>query len=327
AGDRARLGDGRRGREAGAAGEKAARANAGRGTSPRPDVTSRSGRQAAGEDLVVRGVELRERGGGEVVHAGLVETRGADVLGQELVAHLVELVEGAAQGRTTGLLARLLVEVFPFEEGLVHVVVALRSADHQLGERLGDRGLAFEDVGRRGNEAGVVVADEGGGRRVAEDEAVLVVEGTGSGRPEEHRLLVRGAGQLQRITYTLLREGRHFLVERPLGRIPGIVLAVLFRLAGALLRRAFETLLRLVDVTDDGREDRLRKRRADLAGAGDVTLRKIRHAAGIVGRARGVAAVSAVEVLARCGRDRPPHSSREQDAPDRQSPNALHAVR
>src|SRR5262249_42908274 len=195
AGDRARLGDGRRGREAGAAGERAAGATGGGGTSPRPDVTSRSGRQAAGEDLVVRGVELRERCGGDVVHAGLVETRGADVLGQELVAHLVELVEGAAEGRTTGLLTRLLVEVLPLEERLVHVEVALRAADHELGKRLGDRGLAFEDVGRRGNEAGVVVAvaDEGAGRRIAEDEAVLVVEGTKSGRPEEHRLLVCGA--------------------------------------------------------------------------------------------------------------------------------------
>src|SRR5262249_15650120 len=155
--------------------------------------------------------------------------------------------------RTTGLLTRLLVEVLPPEEGLVHVVVALRSADDQLGERLGDRGLALEEVCGGGDEARVIAAalDEGAGRRVAGDEAVLVVERTGSGRPEEHGFLLRGAAQLQRITDALVRDGLNPLVERPLGRLARIALAVLFRSAGAILRGAFETLLRLVDVTDD----------------------------------------------------------------------------
>src|SRR5262249_29847753 len=117
------------------------------------------------------------------------------------------------------------------------------------------------------------------------------------------------------------------LVERPLGRLARIALAVLFRSAGAILRGAFETLLRLVDVTDDGGEDRLRERPADLAGAGNVALRKVRHAAGVVGCARGGGdVVAAVEVLARPGWDRPSDPGREQDTSDCQSQSPFHAA-
>src|SRR5262249_54402361 len=107
--------------------------------------------------------------------------------------------------------------------------------------------------------------------------------------------------------------------------LAGILLAVLLRLAGPLLRGALQALLSLVDVADGRGEYRLGERCTDLDGAGEVGL-LVRHAARIVGSARGIAGVAAVEVLAGRGRDRLPDSGREQDAPDGESESPFHAA-
>src|SRR5262249_7444620 len=211
------------------------------------------------------------------------------------------------------------------EEELVHGIVTLGRDHDKLPDRLGEGGLALEDVIGGRDEAGVVVADQGAGCRVAEEEAVLPIVRIGPA-PEEHSLTRGGASQLERIADALVRDGGDPLVERSLGRLPGVVLAVLFRLAGPLLRGALQPLLRLVDVADDVGEDRLRERRVELARAREVSL-LVRHAARIVGSARGIAPqITAVEALAGPGRNRPSDSGREQDATDGQSESPFHAA-
>src|SRR5262245_28965068 len=58
-----------------------------------------------------------------------------------------------------------------------------------------------------------------------------------------------------------------------------------------------------------------------------MAFRQVRHAAEIVGRARGVATVAAVEVLSQAGWDRSRDPGSDQDASDGESENPFHRFR
>src|SRR5262249_39149458 len=118
------------------------------------------------------------------------------------------------------------------------------------------------------------------------------------------------------------------LVELTFRRVAGIVLAVLLGLRRAVLGRPFHALRHLVDVTEHRRGDRLRERGSDLDRTAEVTL-LIRHAAGIVCGARGIAPVAAVEVLSRPRRGRTSEPCRDRDPKhscDQKAENAFHRL-
>src|SRR5579875_1686324 len=274
-----------------------------------------------------RRVELREHVGGLRVEQRLaVQARRADAQREQLVALLVVLVERALL-RGVRLLAGLLVEVLSLEEGRVHLVVALERRGHELGDHLADRLLALEGVRAARNPPGLVPADQRLRRGVAEDAAVLAVEREGA-VAEKHRLLELCVADLVGVAERRgLRERR---IELPLGRGRARLLAGLLGRVGRGGIGSLEPCLRLLRVALDDGADRLRERLRNGARALHVVL-GVRNAAAVVGRARGRAAVAAIEVLPGSGRCRrrlagPRGRRRHDESPRReQEPRPLRA--
>ena len=155
------------------------------------------------------------------------------------------------------LLADVLVEVLPVEEGVSHLHMAFDRGGGELAELLADRVRTLELVAVGGHEARVVAAriDEDARRRVAVDVAVLGVERERVRLArEERRLLGARRRELgRRAQRSHLRDRR---VELLLGGLP----AGGARLAGLVVHRGvLERLVSLLLVALDHRADRLRK--------------------------------------------------------------------